>query len=145
MRQNRNSPHTPHGERERRTGQRNCDQPHPGASWVALLSEDEQQNPFDTCPVRCLDRTHAAAYLGIGKTLLTRIGPPPIRLGRRRVYDRVDLDRWLDNHKSRGRAIKEELWPEKKDSTGDKIHRTGGSKRSSRTDAEYVKALGLKS
>jgi hypothetical protein len=96
-------------------------------------------------PVRCLDRASAAAYLGIGKTLLARIGPPPIRLGRRRVYDRVDLDRWLDEYKSRGRAIKEELWPEKKDSIDGKIRRIGGSTQSSRTDAEYAKVLGLKS
>ena len=109
------------------------------------MSADDSTHSPDTLAVRCLDRAAAAAYLGIGKTLLARIGPPPIRLGRRRVYDRIDLDRWLDNHKSRGRAIKEELWPEKKDSTGERIHRTGGSKRSSRTDAEYVKALGLKS
>ena len=67
-------------------------------------------------PVRCLDNgsrhlsRHRQNPAGANR-------PPPIRLGRRRVYDRVDLDRWLDNHKSRGRAIKEELWPEKKDST----------------------------
>ncbi len=98
------------------------------------------------CPKRrCLTRTQAAEYLGIGATLFSQIGPAPIRFGRRTVYDLIDLDQWLDDYKSRGRAIKEELWPEKKDSTGDKIHRTGGSKRSSRTDAEYVKALGLKS
>lgn len=94
---------------------------------------------------RCLSREQAARYLGIGRTLLKRIGPPPIRLGRRRVYDRVDLDRWLDDYKSRGRAVKEDLRPEKKDSTEVKIHRTGGSRLSSRTDAEYGKALGLKS
>ncbi len=109
------------------------------------MGNNEPIQSSDSLPGRCLNRAQAAAYLGIGRTLLARIGPPPIRLGRRRVYDRVDLDRWLDNHKSRGRAIKEELWPEKKDSTGDKIHRTGGSKQSSRTDAEYVKPLGLKS
>lgn len=94
---------------------------------------------------RCLSREQAARYLGIGRTLLRRIGPPPIRLGRRLVYDRVDLDRWLNDYKSRGRAIKEELWPEKKDSTEGKIHRIGGSTRSSQTDAEYAKVLGLKS
>jgi hypothetical protein len=94
---------------------------------------------------RCLSREQAARYLGIGRTLLRRIGPPPVRLGRRLVYDRVDLDRWLDNYKSRGRAIKEDLWPEKKDSTEGKIRRIGGSTQSSRTDAEYAKVLGLKS
>ena len=81
------------------------------------MGNNEPRQFPDPLPARCLSRTQAAAYLGIGRTLLARIGPPPIRLGRRRVYDRVDLDRWLDDHKSRGRAIKEELWPEKKDST----------------------------
>jgi hypothetical protein len=94
---------------------------------------------------RCLSRAQAARYLGIGRTLLRRIGPPPVRLGRRLVYDRVDLDHWLDETKSRGRAIKEDLWPEKKDSTEGKIRRIGGSTQSSRTDAEYAKVLGLKS
>jgi hypothetical protein len=94
---------------------------------------------------RCLSREQAARYLGIGRTLLARIGPPPVRLGRRLVYDRVDLDRWLNDYKSRGRAIKEDLWPEKKDSTEGRTHRTGGSISSSRTDGEYAKALGLPS
>ena len=100
----------------------------------------------DTVPgiqPRCLSREQAARYLGIGRTLLARIGPPPIRLGRRRVYDRVDLDRWLDETKSRGRAIKEELWPEKKDSTDEKTRRIGGSRSSSQTDARYAESTRL--
>ena len=109
------------------------------------MREDAPPKPLDVVPVRCLDRVAAAAYLGIGKTLLARIGPPPIRLGRRRVYDRVDLDRWLDDHKSRGRAIKEELWPEKKDSTEGKTRPIGGSMSYSQTDAVYAKVLGLQS
>jgi hypothetical protein len=99
-----------------------------------MTRSDEILGVDDLSP-RCLSRIEAARYLGIGKTLLARIGPPPIRLGRRRVYDRVDLDRWLDDYKSRGRAIKEELWPEKKDSTEGRIHRIGGSTQSSQTDA----------
>jgi predicted DNA-binding transcriptional regulator AlpA len=94
---------------------------------------------------RCLSLEQAARYLAIGRTLLKRIGPPPVRLGRRLVYDRVDLDHWLDETKSRGRAIKEDLWPEKKDSTEGTTRRTGGSTLSSRTDAEYAKALDLPS
>jgi len=109
-----------------------------------MANLDDSVSPPGIEP-RCLSREQAARYLGIGRTLLKRIGPPPIRLGRRRVYDRVDLDRWLDDYKSRGRAIKEELWPEKKDSTEGKIRRIGGSTQSSRTDAEYVRVLGLKS
>jgi hypothetical protein len=71
----------------------------------------------DAVQPRCLSQKEAARYLGIGRTLFARIGPAAIRLGRRRVYDRIDLDRWLDDYKSRGRVIKEDLWPEKKDST----------------------------
>jgi hypothetical protein len=92
---------------------------------------------------RCLSREHAAAYLGIGPTLLAQIGPSPIRLGRRLVYDVVDLDAWLDEHKGRGRAMKENSWLEKEDFTNAKIHRTGGSTWSSPTDVEYVRALGV--
>jgi predicted DNA-binding transcriptional regulator AlpA len=109
-----------------------------------MADPDESVSTLGIKP-RCLSREQAAHYLGIGRTLLARIGPPPVRLGRRLVYDRVDLDRWLDETKSRGRAIKEELWPEKKDSTDVRTHRTGGSRSSSRTDAEYAKVLGLKS
>jgi predicted DNA-binding transcriptional regulator AlpA len=109
------------------------------------MADPNDPHAFADFQPRCLSLEQAARYLGIGSTLLKRIGPPPVRLGRRLVYDRVDLDRWLDETKSRGRAIKEDLWPEKKDSTEGKIRRTGGSTLSSRTDAEYAKALGLPS
>jgi len=46
-------------------------------------------------PVRCLTKEQAAAYLGIGVTLLLQLVPPPIKFGRRSVWDVVDLDRWL--------------------------------------------------
>ena len=46
-------------------------------------------------PVRCLTKEQAAVYLGIGVTLLLQLGPLPIKLGRRSVWDVVDLDRWL--------------------------------------------------
>jgi len=92
---------------------------------------------------RCLTKQQAAEYLGIGTTLLTEIGPRPIKLGRRSVYDRVDLDTWLEDYKRRGRASKEELWPENEDSTDEKIHHTGGSTRPSRTEPEYLKVLGV--
>ncbi len=105
------------------------------------MSDEDQSLSLPSC--RCLSRSQAAEYLGIGTTLLTRLGPPSVRLGRRAVYDRVDLDKWLDNYKSRGRVIKEELWPEKKDSTEGKTHRIGGSMLSSQTDAAYVTVLGL--
>ncbi len=91
---------------------------------------------------RGLTRQQAAQYLGIGVTLLTEIGPLPIKIGRRCVYDRLDLDRWLEDYKVRGRASKEVLWPKNLDSTDVKIRRTGGSKSRYPMDAEYAKALG---
>ena len=96
-------------------------------------------------PARCLSREQAANYLGIGVTLLTEIGPSPIKIGRRCVYDVLDLDRWLDEYKKRGRARKEEIWPEKEDFTVVKTPRTGGSMSFSQPETEYVKALGLRS
>ena len=107
------------------------------------MENEPEQLPLPLPPPRCLSRPQAAQYLGIGVTLLMQIGPPPLRLGRRCLYDVVDLDAWLDEYKGRGRASKEVIWPEKEDSTDVRTPRTGGSMRSSQTDAEYVKVLGL--
>jgi len=96
-------------------------------------------------PVRCLSKEQAAVYLGIGVTLLAQLDVPHVRLGRRCVYDRLDLDSWLDDHKGeRRRAGKESLWPVTKESTGGPIPATGGLMRRSPTASEYAKALGLK-
>lgn len=48
-------------------------------NWPRLMSEDQ-----------------AARYLSIGTTTLRQRGPVPRKLGRRRLYDRHDLDRWAD-------------------------------------------------
>lgn len=77
--------------------------------------------------IRCLTKEEAAAYLGIGVTLFEQQRIPAVRFGRRVVYDRVDLDAWLDEYKSRGWAKKETLWPVKPASTGDGIPVSGGS------------------
>jgi len=45
---------------------------------------------------RLMRRPEAAAYLGIGVTMLDEHGPAPKRLGRRVLYDIRDLDRWAD-------------------------------------------------
>jgi hypothetical protein len=45
---------------------------------------------------RLMDVELAASYLGIGATTLRESGPEPKRLGRRVLYDRLDLDRWAD-------------------------------------------------
>ena len=93
---------------------------------------------------RCLSKEQAAAYLGIGVTLLASLDVPSIKLGRRCVYDRLDLDAWLDETKRRGRAVEETLWPSKEGSTGAKTPGTGGSIQPFQTADAYAKALGLK-
>ncbi len=95
---------------------------------------------------RCLTKEQAAAYLGIGVTLLLQIGPRPIKLGRRSVWDVVDLDTWLGDYKDRGRAGKdgETKWPARPASTGAEIRGTGGSKLYFQTAEAYARALGLK-
>src|SRR5712692_3095907 len=95
-------------------------------------------------PVPCLTKKQAAAYLGIGVTLFEQQHIPAVRFGRRLVYDRVDLDAWLEEYKRRGRARKETLWPVKPDSTGGGTLASGGSMLHYQTADAYAKALGLK-
>ena len=94
---------------------------------------------------RCLTKEQAAAYLGIGVTLLAELGVPVLKLGRRSVYDRIDLDAWLEDYKRRGRAGKEgePKWPVRPASIGDRIPGSGGSTLHYRTADAYAKALGL--
>ena len=108
------------------------------------MANKNKQPALSLPSARCLSKQQSAQYLGIGVTLLTEIGPPPIKIGRRSVYDVLDLDRWLDQYKHRGRA-EEEVWPEKKDSIVEKIHPTGGLMLSYQMEDEYLKVLDLKS
>ena len=94
--------------------------------------------------VRCLSKQQAADYLGIGVTLLEELDVPVTKFGRRSVYDKVDLDDWLNEYKQRGRAGKETIWPVKPESTGVAIPATGGLQQRYRTASAYEKALGLK-
>ena len=91
--------------------------------------------------IRCLTKEQAAAYLGIGVTLLAEVGVPFVKFGRRCVYDRVDLDAWLEEYKHRGRARKETLWPVKAASTGDGTPVSGGSMLYCPTADAYAEAL----
>jgi excisionase family DNA binding protein len=93
---------------------------------------------------RCLTKHEAADYLGIGVTMLESLGIPAVHFGRRRLYDRVDLDAWLDEYKRRGRAGKEVEWPVKPGSTDVAIRATGGLQQRYRTASAYAKALELK-
>ncbi len=94
--------------------------------------------------VRCLSKEEASRYLGVGLTLLAELGVPSIKLGRRLLYDLVDLDAWLDEYKRCGRAGKETLWPVKLESTEGRIAGTGGYVPPSQMAKQYAKALGLK-
>src|SRR6188768_2184319 len=100
--------------------------------------------PLSRPMIRCLTKAEAAQYLGIGITLFDELRIPVVRFGRRCVYDRVDLDAWLDDYKSRGRAGKESQWPVKQASTGAADPATGGLPQRYRTASAYAKALGLK-
>ena len=95
-------------------------------------------------PSRCLTKEQAASYLGIGVTLLTELQVPCVRLGRRCVYDLVDVDAWLDEYKRRGRAGKDGIWPVKAEPTGEETRVSGGSMWCYPTASEYAKALRLK-
>ena len=106
-----------------------------------------EDNGLPLPAARCLSKEQAAAYLGIGITLLTELNVPAIKLGRRCVYDKLDLDAWLNEYKQREhwRAGKEKtLWPVKPESTGDRILSHGGFQQRSQTANAYAKALGLK-
>ena len=95
---------------------------------------------------RCLSKEQAAAYLGIGLTLLAALAVPHVRFGRRCVYDKLDIDAWLDDYKGeRRRAGKDNLWPVMKESTGGQTLAPGGSMQRSPMANEYAKALGLRS
>jgi hypothetical protein len=103
-----------------------------------------EDNGLPLPATRCLSKEQAAAYLGIGITLLTELNVPAIKLGRRCVYDKLDLDAWLDEYKQREhwRAGKEKtLWPVKPDSTSGKIPASGGSIQCSQTASMYAAAL----
>jgi hypothetical protein len=94
--------------------------------------------------VRCLTKEEAAEYLSIGITLLASMDIPTIRFGRRLLYDRVDLDQWLEEYKQRGRAGKESKWPVLPESTGADDRAFGGLQQRCPTANAYAKALGLK-
>jgi len=110
-----------------------------------MPEQDRKESLLSLPPVRCLAKAQAAKYLGIGVTLLAELGVPVVKLGRRSVYDRIDLDAWLDEYKRRGRAGKdgEPKWPVRPGSIGDRIPGSGGSTLHYRTADAYAKALGL--
>ena len=60
-----------------------------------MVNNDEVQI-LPLPPIRCLCKARAAEYLGIGVTLLAELDIPSIKFGRRIVYDRIDLDCWLE-------------------------------------------------
>jgi hypothetical protein len=106
-----------------------------------------KDNDLPLPAVRCLSKEEAACYLGIGVTLLSELDIPAVKFGRRLVYDKVDLDLWLEEYKrsERGRVGKDLICTNpKKESIGGKTHATGGLVQRSLTARDYAKALGLK-
>lgn len=45
---------------------------------------------------RLMGEDMAARYVSLSATTLRKEGPCPRRIGRRKLYDRMDLDRWAD-------------------------------------------------
>lgn len=117
--------------------------PEPIVVYPMANNQDNEDLPKPQ--IRCLSKEEAASYLGIGVTLLTELNIPAVKFGRRLVYDKVDLDNWLDEYKKRGRAGKDELWLVKPESTDALTQDIGGSMQRSRMAREYERALGLKS
>jgi excisionase family DNA binding protein len=118
---------------------------HPRLRGVRQFFSSQMDDPSLPRPmVRCLTKTEAAKYLGIGVTLFDELRIPAVRFGRRCLYDRVDLDAWLDDYKRQGRAGKEVEWPVKPGSTGGTTLVAGGLQQRFRTASAYAKALGLK-
>jgi hypothetical protein len=99
--------------------------------------------PSPPTSARYHTRTEAAAYIRCSPRFLDGLCLPFIRKGRCKVYDRIDLDAYMQDDRHRGRAWKEILWPVNVDSTAAKIRGTGGSTSFSRTDDAYAKALGV--
>ena len=60
--------------------------------------------------VRCLSKEEAASYLGIGVTLLSELDISAVKFGRRLVYDKVDLDFWLEDYKHSERGWLERIY-----------------------------------
>lgn len=50
----------------------------------------------------------AAAYIGLSETTLRAVGPKPREVGKRRLYDRTDLDRWADRLGGQPLSVQEE-------------------------------------
>jgi len=99
--------------------------------------------PVPPASARYLTRTEAAAYIRCSARFLDGLSLPFIRKGRCKVYDRIDLDAYMQDDRHRGRAWKEILWPVNVDSTAAGIRGTGGSTSFSRMDDAYAKALGV--
>ena len=45
---------------------------------------------------RLMSEAVAATYLSLSATTLRRLGVPSVRIGRRRLYDKMQLDRFAD-------------------------------------------------
>jgi hypothetical protein len=58
---------------------------------------------------RLMGEDMAAAYVSLSATTLRERGPEPRRLGKRRLYDRNDLDRWADRLGGQPLTVQEQV------------------------------------
>lgn len=58
---------------------------------------------------RLMPREWAAAYLGLSPNALESLSIEPVRIGARRLYDRITLDRYVD---ALGRSAQDALSPQ---------------------------------
>lgn len=61
-----------------------------------LSFEEIKEKPF-------LSRKETAFYLGVHVNTLDRAGLPCAKLGRRKLYSRILLDRWLESNARGGK------------------------------------------
>jgi excisionase family DNA binding protein len=83
----------------------------------------------------------AAAYLGVSASKLVSLGIPCVRIGRRRLFDKLDLDRFFEARKLGNKDF--DVWLERKAYTNERTPPTGGSTVSSPMVSAYAKVLGL--
>lgn len=111
-----------------------------GTTPTLMKTKPQPALPYPV--VRCLTKHDAAQYLGIGVTLFDSLRIPCVRFGRRCVWDRVDLDAWLDKHK---RAAARNDSDTRDDQRGACVDRrdAGRMAADARVAREYAAVLGL--
>ena len=70
--------------------------------FLALINENKESISSEQCPNKMMSRARAASYIGVAKATLEYWACtgnqkiPYFKIGRKVVYARADLDRWLE-------------------------------------------------